>query len=71
MANAAYTFITLPCPRCAHDTARTVISSYSIITVACVRCTHQWTVEIAGLPNEVRKQIPNVEGREQYRQRTA
>ena len=63
--------ITLGCPQCSHDGVRAVVSSYSIITVACVRCSHQWTVAIASLPDDVRKQIPYVEGREEQAKRSA
>ena len=71
MANSTDTPITLRCPQCSHDVAYAVVSSYSIITVACVRCSHEWTVEIARLTDEVRKQISNVEGRAQHARRSA
>lgn len=72
MANTTATPpITLRCPQCAHDVARTVVSSYSLITVVCVRCSHEWTVEIDRLPDEARRQIPSVEGRAQHRKRSA
>ena len=63
--------IALRCPECSHDVARAVVSSYSIITVACVRCSYQWALEIARLPDEVRTEIPPVEGRAQHERRSA
>ncbi len=65
------TDIALPCPHCSHAVARAVVNSRSIITVACVRCSYQWAVEIARLPDDVRQQIPSVEGRPQHARRSA
>ena len=70
MANT-YKPIALRCPQCSHDVARAVVSSYSFVTVACVRCSYQWAVEIARLPDDVRQQIPSVEGRPQHARRSA
>ena len=47
----------LQCVRCGSVGARLAISSLTVITVRCAACAHQWSVEIAALSADARKQL--------------
>ena len=50
--------VPLVCPQCSHAAAKVSVASQSVVTFACAECGHYWTMEIAGLPEDVRRRVP-------------
>jgi hypothetical protein len=59
MANVDAPLPALPvrCPKCHHEGATVFVSSYTVVTIVCTRCAHPWAVELAALPEDVRKRL--------------
>ena len=47
----------LRCPRCNHDEAKLSVHSYTILTVICAKCSFAWSLEIAMIPEALRRQV--------------
>ena len=48
----------IECPKCHYDGCLLVVKSLTIMTCTCVQCRHTWATEMASLPQEVQKRIP-------------
>ena len=48
----------IECPKCHYDGCLLVVKSLTIMTCTCVQCRHTWATEMASLPEEVQKRIP-------------
>ena len=59
MANVDGRVPVLPvrCPKCHNEGATVVVSSYTVVTVVCTGCSHTWAVELAALPESLRKRL--------------
>lgn len=52
------TTLNLHCPKCDHDQAKLYITSDTIATVQCTVCQFQWSLEVAAIPEDVRRKLP-------------
>jgi transcription elongation factor Elf1 len=49
----------IQCPHCDHDQVRLFIRSLTVLTVKCLQCGRPWSIEVAALPPDTRRQLAN------------
>ena len=46
------------CPKCQHEGCLLIVKSLTVMTWTCDSCRHTWATDMASLPDDVQKRIP-------------